>query len=363
MKNKSIFNKKSFKFLEEYLNEYAPTGFETEGQKRWYNYIKPYVDTAFVDSYGTTVGVINPEAEFKVVIEAHADEIAWYVHYISDKGFIYVQRNGGSDHQIAPSKEVVIHTKKGQIEGFFGWPAIHVRKGKNEKQPSMDTIFIDIGAKNKAEVLEMGVQIGDVITFNDQFKIVNGNKWVGRALDNRIGGFMIAEVARLLHKNKVKLPFGLYIVNAVQEEVGLRGAQMITEKIKPNVAIVTDVTHCTQSPLYNKQQQGDIALGEGAVLTVGPPVHNKLLNLVEEVCEQKKIPTQRKVASRVTGTDTDAFAFSNGGVPSILISLAQRYMHTTVEMVHQEDVEGIIQLIYHSLQSIENDHDFNYWRI
>jgi putative aminopeptidase FrvX len=362
-KKTSILNKEAFSFLEEYLNAYAPTGFETEGQKLWYNYIKPYVDTAFTDVYGTTVAVINPDAPYKVVIEAHADEISWFVHYISAEGFIYVQRNGGSDHQIAPSKDVIIHTKKGRVEGFFGWPAIHVRKGKNEKNPSMDNIFIDVGAKDKKEVEEMGIRVGDVITFNDKFRFINKDKWVGRALDNRIGGFMIAQVARLLHENNIKLPFGLYIVNAVQEEVGLRGAEMITQTIKPDVAIVTDVTHCTKSPLYNKKEQGDITMGEGPVVTVGPPVHNNLLDLVEKAGENNDIPLQRKVAYRVTGTDTDAFAFSNGGVPSVLISLAQRYMHTTVEMVHQEDVENIIRLIYQSLQNIENNHDFSYWKI
>lgn len=362
-KTKSILNKKSFKFLEKYLNTYAPTGHETEGQKEWYKYIKPYVDHAYVDIYGTTVGVINPEAEYKVVIEAHADEISWFVHYITEEGFIYVQRNGGSDHQIAPSKDVVIHTDKGLVEGFFGWPAIHVRKGKNEKNPSMDNIFIDVGASNKKEVEAMGIHIGCVVTFNDKFRIINKDKWVGRALDNRIGGFMIAEVARILSESKTTLPFGLYIVNAVQEEVGLRGAQMITETIKPNVAIVTDVCHCTQSPMYNKKEQGDLKMGDGPVMTYGPPIQNNLLKLVMDTAEDKKIPFQRKVASRVTGTDTDAFAFSNGGVPSVLLSLAQRYMHTTVEMVHQNDVENIIKLMVETLKNIENNHDFSYWKI
>ncbi|MGB0428626.1 MAG: M20/M25/M40 family metallo-hydrolase, partial [Flavobacteriales bacterium] len=239
----------------------------------------------------------------------------------------------------------------------------HTRKSGKEKAPELDNIFIDVGAKSKKEVMEMGVDIGCVATFNDQFQVFNKDKWVGRALDNRIGGFMIAQVARLLHKNNVKLPFGLYIVNAVQEEVGLRGAQMITETIKPNVAIVTDVCHCTQSPLYNKKEQGDLKMGDGPVMSYGPPIHNNLQKLFLETAKNQKIDVQKKVASRVTGTDTDAFAFSNGGVPSILISLAQRYMHTTVEMVHQQDVEDIIKLIYNGLQNIENDHDFSYWKI
>jgi putative aminopeptidase FrvX len=177
-----------------------------------------------------------------------------------------------------------------------------------------------------------------------------------------MGGFMIAEVARLLKENKVKLPFGLYIVNAVQEEVGLRGAEMIAEKIKPNVAIVTDVCHCTQSPMVNKIEQGDLHSGKGPVLTVGPAVHNNLLKQIQTVADKNKIPFQRAAASRATGTDTDAFAYSNDGVPSALISLPLRYMHTTVEMCRKEDVENAILLIYESLKSIKNGQDFRYMK-
>ena len=197
-----IINDASLKFLEEYLNNAAPTGYEAEGQKIWMDYLRPYVDEFITDSYGTAVGVINPDAPFKVVIEGHSDEISWYVNYITDEGLIYVIRNGGSDHQIAPSKWVNIHTKKGLVKGVFGWPAIHTRKNGKEEAPKLNNICIDVGAKDKAEVAEMGVHVGCVITYPDQFQVLNGNKFVCRAIDNRAGGFMIAEVARLLHKNK-----------------------------------------------------------------------------------------------------------------------------------------------------------------
>lgn len=360
MAKKSIINKKSFNFLEKYLNNASPTGFESEGQKIWLNYLKPYIDSHFVDTYGTVVGVINPEASFKVVIEAHADEISWFVHYITKDGFIYLRRNGGSDHQIAPSKRVNIHTKKGIVEAVFGWPAIHTRHGGEEKAPKLDNIFLDCGCTTKEEVEKLGVHVGCVVTYQDKFMVLNKNYYVGRALDNRIGGFMIAEVARMLHENKKQLPFGLYITNSVQEEVGLRGAQMITESIKPNVAIVTDVCHDTQTPMINKIKQGDLFCGKGPVLTYGPAVQNNLLDLLIDTAENNKIPFQRAAASRATGTDTDAFAYSTGGVASALISLPLRYMHTTVETVHKEDVENVIRLIYNTLLNIEDQHDFRY---
>lgn len=354
-------NENSLKFLEKYLNNAAPTGYESEGQKLWMEYLKPYVDEFITDTYGTAVGVINPEAEFKVVIEGHADEISWYVNYITDEGLIYVIRNGGSDHQIATSKRVNIHTKKGIVKGVFGWPAIHTRDKSKEETPKIENICIDVGCSNKEEVEELGVHVGCVITYPDEFFILNKNKFVCRGLDNRMGGFMIAEVARMLKENKINLPFGLYITNSVQEEIGLRGAEMISNTIKPNVAIVTDVCHDTTTPMIDKKKEGLTKIGAGPVISYAPAVQNKLRELLIDTAEKHNIPFQRLAASRMTGTDTDAFAYSNGGVASALISLPLRYMHTTVEMVHQEDVENVIQLIYNSLLEIKEGEKFSYF--
>ncbi|MGB1171924.1 MAG: M42 family metallopeptidase [Flavobacteriaceae bacterium] len=356
-----ILDDKAIAFFESYLNNAAPTGYEAEGQKLWMDYLQPYVDTFITDVYGTAVGVINPDAKYRVVIEGHSDEISWYVNYITDNGLIYVIRNGGSDHQIAPSKTVNIHTKKGIVKGLFGWPAIHTRKSGKEEVPKLDNIFIDIGAKDKKEVAEMGVHVGCVITYPDTFHVLNKNKFVCRAIDNRAGGFMIAQVARLLKENNIELPFGLYITNSVQEEVGLRGAEMITQTIKPDVAIVTDVCHDTTTPMINQKQEGHTEIGKGPVVSYAPAVHNKLRERILETAEANKIPFQRMASSRFTGTDTDAFAYSNGGVASALISLPLRYMHTTVETVHREDVENVIRLIYETLQTIKDGESFSYF--
>ena len=355
-------NDKSMKFLETYLNNAAPTGYEWEGQKLWMDYLKPYVDNFITDTYGTAVGVINPEAEYKVVIEGHADEISWYVNYITDDGLIYVIRNGGSDHQIATSKRVNIHTKNGIVKGVFGWPAIHTRDKSSEQAPKSDNICIDVGCSNKEEVEKLGVHVGCVITYPDEFFVLNKDKFVCRGLDNRMGGFMIAEVARMLKENNIELPFGLYITNSVQEEIGLRGAEMISQTIKPNVAIVTDVCHDTTTPMIEKKKEGFTKIGAGPVISYAPAVQNKLRELLIDTAEKNKIPFQRMAASRMTGTDTDAFAYSNGGVASALISLPLRYMHTTVEMVHKSDVENVIKLIYNSLLEIKNGEDFSYFK-
>lgn len=358
--NTPILIPESKEFLKKYLNNASPTGFEKEGQQLWLDYIKSYVDDYITDPYGSVVGVINPNADFKVVIEAHADEISWFVHYISKEGFIYLRRNGGSDHMIAPSKRVLIHTDNGPVEAVFGWPAIHTRNRSNDKAPTMHNIFLDCGCKTDKEVEELGIHVGCVVTYPDEFTVLNNRYFMGRALDNRIGGFMIAEVARLLKERNVTLPFGLYVTNSVQEEVGLRGAEMIVQRIKPDIAIVTDVCHDTQTPMIDKKKEGDLSCGKGPVLSYAPAVHNNLLKLIVDTAKSKEIPFQRLAAMRATGTDTDAFAYANGGVVSALISLPLRYMHTTVEMVSIEDVERVIELIFESLQNIENNHDFRY---
>ncbi|MFL5743455.1 MAG: M42 family metallopeptidase [Niastella sp.] len=354
---------KAFNFLKTYINNPSPVGFESSGQKLWLDYVSPLVDTTFVDPYGTAVGVINPKAEFKVVIEAHADEISWFVNYITPEGLIYLKRNGGVDHVIAPGQRVFIHGKKGPVKAVFGWPAIHTRlhnPDAKDPSPKVENLFLDSGARNKKEVDDLGIHIGAVVTYQDGFDELANDYYIGRAFDNRVGGFMIAEVARLLKENKKQLPYGLYVVNAVQEEIGLRGAEMIARRIKPNVAIITDVTHDTYTPMINKIIEGDVACGKGPSLAYGPAVHNKLLSVVQDVAEKNSIPVQLRTVSRSTGTDTDSFAYANDGCPSVLISIPLRYMHTTVEMLHKSDIEQTIRLMYETLLTLTPKTNLSY---
>lgn len=364
-KSTSILTKESIQFLKNYINNASPVGFESSGQKLWLNYVRSYVDSNFSDPYGTAVGVVNQDHPFKVVIEAHADEISWFVNYITPEGLMYLKRNGGVDHQIAPSQRVIIHGKKGPVKAVFGWPAIHTRLGNTEtkeQQPKVENLFLDCGARTKKDVEELGVHIGAVVTYQDGFDELANDYYIGRALDNRVGGFMIAEVARLLRQNKKTLPYGLYVVNAVQEEVGLRGAEMIARRIKPNVAIVTDVTHDTSTPMINKIIEGDVSCGKGPSLAYGPAIHNKLLNIVTDTASKNAIPVQMRTVSRSTGTDTDSFAYAHEGCPSVLISIPLRYMHTTVEMIHKSDIEATIQLMYETLLTLRPETNLSYFQ-
>ena len=355
---------KSKKFFKDYLNSNAPVGHEVNGQKVWLSYIKPFVDEYFTDTYGTAVGVINPKAPYKLVIEAHADEIAWYINYISKDGYIYVRRNGGSDYEIAPSMHAKIHTAQGIIPAVFGWPAIHVRRGEKEKKitPSIENVVLDAGFSSKEAANKKGIHVGDTVTFDQDVRQLQNGFWAGRGLDNRIGGFAIAEVARRLHEKgkRKKLPIGLYITNAVQEEVGHRGAEMIARRIKPNVALVTDVGHCTQSPLYNKIKHGETTAGKGPVISTAPSIHPNVRNMLLDIAKKHKIPFQRAASSYSTGTDTDTFAYSHIGVPAALLSPPLRYMHTTVEMIHEQDVQHLITWIYHFVIALKAGQSFDF---
>jgi putative aminopeptidase FrvX len=249
------------------------------------------------------------------------------------------------------------------VKAVFGWPAIHTRLSnpeQKEQQPKVDNLWLDTGARNKKEVEELGIHVGAVVTYDEGFEELSYDYYICRAMDNRIGGFMIAEVARVLKEKNVQLPYSLYVVNAVQEEIGLRGAEMIARRIKPDIAIVTDVTHDTTTPLINKMIEGECSCGKGPSLAYGPAVHNKLLSLVQDVAEKSQIPVQLRAISRSTGTDTDSFAYANDGCPSVLISIPLRYMHTTVEMLHRSDIENTIKLMYETLLALTPETNLNY---
>jgi putative aminopeptidase FrvX len=354
-----IISNEHVKWIRKYIEMAAPSGNEVKGQQLWIDYIKPFSDDLIIDNYGNAAAIINPDKKFKVVIEAHADEIAWYVQRITPSGFIHVEKTGGTDPGIAPSQRIWVHTDSGLVEGIFGWPAIHNRDRSDDIQPKESNIFIDVGCKNQKEVEALGIHVGDHVTYQCTFSILSDKYFVGRAQDNRIGGFMIARIAQLLKENNIDLPYSIYVVNAVQEENGLRGAGMMAYRIKPDCAIVTDVNHANHIPL-DKKHGPDIDLGKGPTILKSPSVHNKLRQLLLSVAEENKIPYQRSVSAKKTGTDTDAFAYSGSGVPSCLVSLPLRYMHTTVETSHKEDIANTIRLIYATLLKLTPDFDFSY---
>lgn len=357
------------KFLMELINTPSPVMYESRLQKYWSNYIKPYVDYVMDDNYGNTYGVIKSKINstkqpFKVLIDAHVDEISYIVNHISDDGLIHPIKNGGSDIQLALSKDIVILTENGEVNGFFGWIPIHMKRdSEKDIKPEAKNLFIDIGATSKEEVLKMGVKIGDPIIYDVKARIINENNLVGKSLDDKIGCYINTMVVKELIENKTDLPFDLYILNSVQEEVGTYGIQIAMSTIKPDVAIIFDVFFDSTNPLVgSKKMLGcDAKLGDGVIIMNGSCIQKNLLKLFVDTAKEKEIKYNLAHSTGYGGTNADRTFLFN--IPTALISIPLKYMHTTVEMVNMKDVDDAIKLIYETLLKIEYNHDFRYLKL
>lgn len=347
----------NIKFLQAYLGTVSPSGLEISAQKAMTDYLLtlPNVKLEKVDGIGshyfTYSNPINEGAIFreKLVLDAHADEIGWRINTIEENGLMHVIRNGGADQLIAPSMTGIIITEYLEIvQGVFGMPAIHTRGRGNDPKVTVDFLTFDVGMDSKQEVLDAGINVGDLICYNNVSRITDTKnpKIVGRALDNKIGGFIHSQVFARLAENDIKLPFDVVFVNAVQEEVGLYGAKVATNVIKPYKAIVVDVCHDTNTPSINKAIEGDTKIGEGVVVAKSPAINTEMVNTAIKLAKQKEIKIQRNALGSQTGTNTDEYVYSCGGVPAVLFSIPLRYMHTTVETTALSDVESCIDLIY-----------------
>ena len=348
----------SLVFLENLVNTPSPVGHETRGLRLWSDYVASYADETFSDAYGNSVAVLNKGGGPRLMLAAHADEIAMSVNYVTPEGFIHVRRTGGIDPAITKAQRVTIHSRQGPVLGVVGNVAPHLTRGDGEpKAPKIHDLFIDIGAPNKAEALQL-VRIGDPITLNDRFEMLRGDLAVARAFDNRIGTFAVAEALRLLQPLKSSLNVEVCAVANVQEEVGLLGARQIAYSLAPATALVVDVTHATDYPTIDHRQHGEIHLGKGPALTHGGCNHPAVVERLEKVAADKGIPLQHEAMSATSGTDTDVIFWTRGGIPSALISLPNRYMHSPVEVVNLKDLEMIPELLAGFALSIGKGEEF-----
>jgi len=345
-------------FLKEYVATPSPSGYEMKlgGQKVWIDYVKQYADSVETDEYGNAYASYGEGKVFRVLIDAHADEIGFYVFDITDKGFLKVRCIGGSDITIAPSSRVNVWGDNGSIPGVFGHPAIHVHKRKFEHKE--ESVFVDLGVSTKEEVEALGIHVGTPITMADGFMEL-GNYYCGRSLDDKIGGFITAQVLKRLREENIELPFELVIANTVQEEVGLYGAKMSAQLMNPDVAIAIDVTHDTESPAYDKEKQGSLTAGEGVVIMTGPSLHNGVVDMIIDSANKGNVKFQRTATGGSSGTNADAYAYPHG-IPTGLLKMAMRYMHTTVETVHKDDVDSAIELLLYVLNNPRIIKSFKY---
>ena len=348
-------------FLEQLLITPSPTGFEAAGQKVWTDYVRAFSDELQTDAYGSAVGKLNTSFDvITVMLEAHCDEIGMIVRHITDDGFVYVDKLGGSDPTIVRAKHVSIHNRRGIVEGVAGNTAIHLQEKRNGqgKQPNWKDIYVDIGAGSREEALEM-IQIGDPITFSDDFEYLTDDIITGRALDNRIGGFMIAQVLKKLAENRSDLDVNVMALNSVQEEVGGYGARMMSYRLEPDMALVTDVTHATDTPGVKHTQHGLVKLGEGPVVQHGGANHPNIVAFIEETAAEKDIDIQHDAVSVRSGTDTDSIFYQKTGIPSGLISLPLRYMHSPVETTSIQDINALIDLMAETVLALKPDQTFS----
>ena len=351
----------SLEFLKRLLITPSPSGFESAGQKVWCQYARQYADEVRTDAYGNAVAILNGEGDPKVMFDGHADELGLMVKYIDDKGFLYVQRIGGIDPALVRGQRVNIHTKAGIVKGVMGATAIHLLPREGEKKaPKWPELFVDIGAANAKDARKR-VSVGDPATFAVEFEQMDEEIAVSRAFDNRVGTWCSIEGLRLAREARdkgKKIAAGIYACSSVQEEVGGAGAAMTVASIKPDAAIVIDVTHATDSPGIDMKEHGEVKLGEGPTLSIGRENHPALNEHIIAAAKAKKIPLQYETFGISGGTNALSIYSKNGGVPSAVLGLPNRYMHTCVEMIDLRDLQRAAELLAESVLRLKKGQRF-----
>jgi len=350
-------------FLFDLLNTPSPTGFELPGQRKWAAYIEQFADRVENDAYGTAWATIEGRSKEprRVMIEAHADEIGFIVKHITKEGWLRIDRIGGSDTATARGRRIHLLGEKGVVHGIIGNTAIHLRRDNlaDEKVPKIHDLYVDVGASSADEVRQLGLRVGHPAVYADAAEEFGKKRIVGRALDNRVGGFILTQVLANLHRAKKRPSSTIIAVNAVQEEIGGHGARMVAHRLQPDVCVVLDVTHATETPGIDAAIHGEVKLGGGPSVTHGTCNHPHVVRRILECADLLKIPIQHESSSRYSGTDTDVIFDVRKGIPSGLISLPLRYMHSVVEMADLGDVEQVIALVTEFVLSVKEDDDFS----
>lgn len=352
--------KESLRFLEKLLEAPSPSGYEQPAQRVFREYVAPFSDEVTTDIMGNVFACIKGKGKNlpRVMVIGHTDEIGLQVKYIDDKGFIYFAAIGGVDAHLTPGKKVNIHTSNGPIPGVIGKKPIHLMDAKDrETVVKLESQYIDIGADDKKTAQKL-VTIGDAITFGSEFIRLQGGRVASRGFDDKAGCFVVAEVLRLISSTKTKLEIDVYGVSSVQEEIGLRGGTTSTYTVNPDVGICVEVDFATDQPDVEKKHNGEVILGKGPILTRGPNINHRLLDLLSATAKIKKIDVQFTANPRATGTDANVMQISREGVATALVKIPLRYMHTPVETVSLSDLENAALLIVASLEKITSREEF-----
>lgn len=349
-------NKDAENFLKQLLEAPSPSGYEQPAAKIFRQRVKDSADKLICDVHGNSIAVLNPTAEFKLMIAGHIDEIGLMITHIDDKGFIYTAQIGGMDPALLVGQRVKIMAEKGEVFGVIGRKAIHqMEPEERKKNVEMKNIWVDIGADSKKEA-EKRVAIGDPIVVDVLYRRLNGDKIVSRATDDKVGAFIVAEVIRELSKKKLNI--SVAGVATVQEEIGLRGAMTSVYTVNPDVGIAVDVGFASDHPETDPKKTGVVELGKGPVLHRGPNINPVLEKELFKTAKKFKIPYQVTAEPRGTGTDANAMQLSRGGVATAVLSVPNRYMHTPVEVISLKDLENSIKLLTEYIASHPAKRDY-----
>ena len=335
--------KESLEFLKKLLTTPSPSGYESRNQRIWCDYARKFADEIRTDAYGNAVAILNPKGSPRIMLDGHVDEIGLMVKHIDDKGFVYFQRIGGVDPALVRGKRVNIHAAKGIVRGVIGASAVHLgERDKEPKVPKIHQVFVDIGAAD-GKAAKKRVAVGDPMTFVDDFEMLDKNVAVGRGFDNRAGVWAVIEALRMAKRSRPAA--AIYACSSIQEETGLNGARMQAMNLKPDLAIAVDVTHATDTPGIDYKQHGEIKMGKGPAISLGRENHPVLTDRLRKIAKRKKIEIQIETFSTTGRTDAYAIWLQNGGIPSATVSVPNRYMHSTVEMVDLRDLQRTADLV------------------
>jgi putative aminopeptidase FrvX len=350
-------NSDSKDFLRQLVETPSPSGYEQNVQQIVRDRIGPWCDELRTDLMGNVFGIRNPNGAPRVMLAGHCDQIGFIVNYITDDGFLHIDPIGGVDPVVATSQRVTIMTKKnGFVPGVVGRKAIHLMDDEDKKKvPKIHDVYVDIGARNKAEALKL-VAYGDAGVFVQPYIELANERAVSMAFDNKMGTWIVTEVLRLLHGREVQSC--VIGVSTVQEEIGLRGAVASAFSSEAQVGIALDVAHATDTPGIEKKKAGDYHLGKGPMVYRGANINPRVFELMMEVADEEKIPVQVASAARGTGTDANVMQISRGGMATGLLSVALRYMHTPNELLALDDLENTARLLAAFCAKVGRDHDF-----
>ena len=348
--------KDSYRFLEQLMAAPSPSGFEEPAQTVVYDRMKKSCDRVETDVHGNVIGIINPDADLRVMLAGHVDQIGLMVKYINDNGFVAFDMIGGVDPGILSAQRIVIHGAKGPVHGIIGRKAIHLMEPDERKNvPKLKSLWIDVGASSKKDA-EKRVSVGDPVTFDAPLVKLSDDLATSSGFDDKVGTFVVAETLRLLKGKRLKV--GVYGVSTVQEELGLRGARTSAFGVDPQAGIAIDVDHAADYPGMAKNEAGDIRLGAGPVLGRGANINSVLGKMLFASARNRRIPHQRCAEPRAMGTDANAIQITRAGVAAGYVGIPNRYMHTTVEVVSLKDLENAAKVLAALLTDMPAKVDF-----